>query len=299
MDYRRLILKLLTYIFVASIFVSLTYYLLGNWKSIEWSQYEFNYFYLLLSFVFYGISFFLGVRGWHLILIKMGESISFRRAFRILATSQLGRYIPGGIWYSVSRIHQSGRVNVCKSATAASLILETQFVVFGAVFYYMVLLLLPSGRTLAGLNLPAWLVVALLLLLFYPNWAQRIIMSIAKLLKKNIVVTRIRYIDFLKILLLYIIDWGFLGLAFLFLVTSVSGWIPNLAFYIAVSYMAAWLAGFLVLFAPGGLGIREAALTFLLSVCFPLPLAIMFSFLSRIWITVAELILAVVSLRSR
>ena len=105
------------------------------------------------------------------------------------------------------------------------------------------------------------------------------------------------YVDFLKILAVYLLSWGLQGLAFFFLVSTVKGWSIDIAFYLIGSYIAAWLVGFLVLFAPGGLGIREGTLSFLLEFCLPLPLAIALSLLARIWITLGELAIAVVALR--
>jgi uncharacterized membrane protein YbhN (UPF0104 family) len=47
--------------------------------------------------------------------------------------------------------------------------------------------------------------------------------------------------------------------------------------------------GFLAVFVPGGLGVREGILVLLLSLYFPLPVATLISIFSRLYISVVEL----------
>jgi uncharacterized membrane protein YbhN (UPF0104 family) len=230
--------------------------------------------------------------GWQNILSKMNQKLSYPISFRILATSVLGKYVPGGIWYSASRIYQANRYGIDKSATLASIALETQFTLLGAVFFYLLLLATPSAQSITGLSVPLWLILLLTVFLLYPHWTEFAMKLAFKILKRDLVFARLKYLDFLKLLSIYIASWGLQGLGFFFLVSSIAGLNTNIGFFLVASYLASWVIGFLVLFAPGGIGVREGALTFLLKFYFPLPVAIMFSFLSRIWITVAELILA-------
>lgn len=51
------------------------------------------------------------------------------------------------------------------------------------------------------------------------------------------------------------------------------------------------MAGFVVIIAPSGLGVREGMMSLMLSSFIVTPLAIAISFLSRVWITVFELIM--------
>jgi hypothetical protein len=56
------------------------------------------------------------------------------------------------------------------------------------------------------------------------------------------------------------------------------------------------MTGFIVIFAPGGLGIREGMMTLLLSPLVPTPLAIAISFMQRVWMTIFEVIIFFVGL---
>lgn len=56
-------------------------------------------------------------------------------------------------------------------------------------------------------------------------------------------------------------------------------------------YVMAWTVGFLSFIAPAGLGIREGALSFLLSTLLPEATAIFIALLSRFWYLTVELAL--------
>ena len=51
-----------------------------------------------------------------------------------------------------------------------------------------------------------------------------------------------------------------------------------------------FVAGFVVLITPGGLGVREGVMSLLLSAYMPLPLAIAVSLFSRLWFMAAEVL---------
>jgi uncharacterized membrane protein YbhN (UPF0104 family) len=54
-------------------------------------------------------------------------------------------------------------------------------------------------------------------------------------------------------------------------------------------FAGAWVIGFLSFLAPGGLGVREGILVYLLGFYLPSHVAIVVTLLSRLWVTAAEL----------
>jgi uncharacterized membrane protein YbhN (UPF0104 family) len=59
------------------------------------------------------------------------------------------------------------------------------------------------------------------------------------------------------------------------------------------------MTGFVVIFAPGGLGVREGMMTLLLSSIIPTPLAIAISFVARVWMTLFEIVVFFIGLLVR
>jgi hypothetical protein len=95
----------------------------------------------------------------------------------------------------------------------------------------------------------------------------------------------------------YGFTWMLLGIAFSLFVTAFVPAAVEQSRQIAGAVAASYLAGYLVLFAPAGIGVREGAMTGLLAAIpvIPLSAAVLISMLSRIWFTLAELLPLVVA----
>lgn len=90
--------------------VLVIFYFLGtalyrNWSQINFRQLHFNVPLLIVSILFLFIYFLLFVFGWELILKRLGVSLSFLKAIKIIFYSQIGKYLPGKIWVFVGRIY--------------------------------------------------------------------------------------------------------------------------------------------------------------------------------------------------
>jgi glycosyltransferase 2 family protein len=94
----------------------------------------------------------------------------------------------------------------------------------------------------------------------------------------------------LRLLLLSVLSWIFYGIAYALFIGSLTPIrltdVPLLAGVNALSF----LAGYAALVAPGGLGVREAAMTGLLLPLLPTGVAALVSVASRLWTIAAELI---------
>ncbi len=90
----------------------------------------------------------------------------------------------------------------------------------------------------------------------------------------------------------YLLLWGCCGLAFFLFIKSLSPveW-SQLPVIIGI-YATAWTIGFLSFITPSGLGVREGMLSLLLTVYLPPATATLVALLSRLWSTLAELVLA-------
>ena len=81
------------------------------------------------------------------------------------------------------------------------------------------------------------------------------------------------------------------GIAFFFLINSVI----SIPFYtiigVAGAYILATMSGAIALFAPAGLGVKEGILVLILQLYIPLSIAVLISFMARIWVSLVEIIL--------
>jgi hypothetical protein len=221
--------------------------------------------------------------------------VKYQVAYRGYFLSQLGKYLPGGIWVVPGRAIALSRSGVHPVASSTASITEAVFLLVTAIvlslpYSFYVDLHMQSAGWLSSL---AVLVMALVLLLsamkgatFRPK-LQRIgfDFSSSSLGGKQIA----------AVLATYVLFWLLTGVGFSLLVTSLhpvslSSWPPLMA-----AFCMAWTVGFLAFLTPAGLGIREGALALFLSPLLPAPVPSVIALLARVWWTVAEGILIAVA----
>ena len=94
-----------------------------------------------------------------------------------------------------------------------------------------------------------------------------------------------------------VLFWSIVGLGFRQLVIAVNVDAAHLSWLQSTSiFTLAWGAGFVIIFAPAGLGVREVALTYLLGSVLPAGEALSVALLSRLWWIVTETIYIFISL---
>ncbi|MDE6776327.1 MAG: hypothetical protein K2J25_00150, partial [Oscillospiraceae bacterium] len=101
------------------------------------------------------------------------------------------------------------------------------------------------------------------------------------------------YSDMLKIVVLFIANWLVAGSGFFMLVHAIYPVTASQWLYIGGIYGLSTIIGILALFAPSGIGVREGILTAGLLLIMPEEYAVTISLLSRLWQTVAEIILVI------
>lgn len=67
--------------------------------------------------------------------------------------------------------------------------------------------------------------------------------------------------------------------------------VPGFLWKAAGAFSGAMVLGFLAVIVPGGLGVREGVLVFLLSSSMPLPVTTLVALLYRLWFTLVEVVL--------
>ncbi len=86
----------------------------------------------------------------------------------------------------------------------------------------------------------------------------------------------------------YLIGWAVYGAAFYCLIRGAGFDAPPVV--AAASFAGAYLVGYIAVFAPAGIGVREAALVSVLDPVLGLEASLAVALLQRVWITAAELV---------
>jgi uncharacterized membrane protein YbhN (UPF0104 family) len=227
-----------------------------------------------------------------LLSVNTGEwRPSFLSMFTIFTVSQLGKYIPGSIWHFAARINAYKDNALSNKKTAQAMIIENLWLVTGAAAFGVVFLSLNhtvmDGATLLPVEFPEWLwsLLPYLVLIF---WIAGLF-----LLDKRYP-TSSKGITISRVLLLLLIQsgiWLSLGVSYYLLFLNAG---TNDLFLILGGYALSWIAGYLVIFAPGGIGVRETVQVFLFSTISTPQQVVIISLMHRMVYTIVEVLLGLV-----
>jgi uncharacterized membrane protein YbhN (UPF0104 family) len=227
------------------------------------------------------------VVGWRRILSSLGIHIPFRVALQAEMVSMLAKYVPGGVWTPAARVLALRRFGVLDTPLVlASIALEAVLSALAGVLVFTVSLAL-----VASVDAPlAPLLVfgGACAVLVHP----RIFRPVASRLLRPFGATSVpalRYRTTLGLLGFYACTWPLGGVALFFLLRAVGGdpdvtAIPFLGGTSAVGAIVAVLA----VFAPSGLGVREASMYGLLLAVVSEGVALGATVLNRLAITLVE-----------
>ena len=272
-----------------------------NWSKVRNYQWELDYPLLVISFLLFGLVYFYLIRIWLSLLSKLGSSLSFWKMLKIWFLSNLGKYLPGKVWTVVGTIYLLEKEGVPKRKGLTTAIIGQALSVLSALLLSFILLGYTLYEKIFSKNplvffLAVFFSIAVFIFITYPKLLEMVINFGLRLVKKEGISLELKAKDLLLYLIYYTLSWLLFGLAFMFFVKSVTPVEWNLYFSLTGAFAFSLTIGFLAVFVPGGLGVREGILVLLLSLYFPLPVATLLSIFSRLWISLVEIGGALVSL---
>lgn len=241
---------------------------------------------------------FLSASAWCLWLeFFAGKRCNRREALRVYAKANIGKYLPGNVMHYAGRNLFAGRLNLSQKQIAAATLSEIAGLVFAAFFMGAVLAYSEMCRAIEAVmqnlqkayepvTLKLILIFAVILgltalaviFIFKAVRKQRYNIQNGKIkndeIRNNKIkngVTGTSKIDtflktFLAVFFIYAAVLTVLGLIFVLLYWYWGGSLNGTGIrVITAAYIISWILGFAVPGAPGGIGVREMALTLLLS----------------------------------
>lgn len=248
--------------------------------------------YLIAALGCYVVGYIVQISAWIMIMRYLNAPLTFAQAWQGYLLAFLPRYIPGVVWGYLSRnewLAQKCGIGYATSSVASLLevttLLLTAFSI--AAIYWVALPLRFLVASVCGLLLVLnwWLIPLLIQRLGKEHWQ-----------------VQPKHPQFLLLWLigngLYFFFWGLQGAAILFVNTALGIPHPLMLTTSIFSASLAWSIGFLVLFVPAGLGIRETTLATLLNRYGAVPLgqANNLAIFSRLLLIGAELCLVILIL---
>jgi len=289
------------YIYIVGIILGLVLLLLQIIKGITGLKNQFLTLYypiqMIFSFFFIALAMGLQIISWNLLMNSVGLIIPFSKIFKGYLFSFIPRYVPGTIWGYLGRsewllqnynipytLSNFGSILEIIASITANIILigfyylyeQNHFSLFFCLFLIVITPIIVGLIIKIMLNNP-------FLEKFLVRHTSSIIIKSPKLVNWYIAT------------MIFIIHWLLYGLALSYLASSfglISALNIEKILIMSANYALSWLIGFLIIFAPSGLGFREYALTCLLTVYlgFTIAQASIFSVTTRLITAITELL---------
>jgi len=281
--------KFLQYIIILVIFIFIGKYLYNSWNEISNYSWEINILLLILSYFFLFLFFIITPIGWRLILKHLKEKLNYKKTIKYWFLSQLGKYIPGKIWFVLGRIYYCKKEGISIKNSFASMTLETALNAFASLIIFLLSLLFwTEGKEQF---LPLVILVPIALIFLHPKIFIGLLNFGLKIIKKKPININIRYKDILFLTSLFCVFWIIQGFAFSLFVSVIYPIEISLYPILIGIFAVAWILGFISIFTPGGLGVREGVIAFLLSFYISPGIAIVIALAARLWVTLGEIIM--------
>jgi uncharacterized membrane protein YbhN (UPF0104 family) len=224
---------------------------------------------------------------WWRIIGALGGAASRREVCTWYLLGNLGKYVPGGLWPLVGRSELAARGGLDRAVAYNSVALS-----MGATYLCAGLvsaLLLPFVLlTRAPLDAPLWVLglVPAGLVVLHPAILGRLLRIAGRVLGDGAAPVVPPWLTSVGLVLRHAPPWLAIAVATWFVARTFTPDAPILL--VLFAGIVSWVIGFVVIFVPGGIGVREAAFTAIASVAMPPEVAATVAIVSRLVFMAAD-----------
>lgn len=305
--WRHWLVEIVKYLLIIAVIYFAGRKLIDNWNEVIAYRWSLNPLLLAASVAAHLLTLLFMAKVWCLLIAGFGHPVGLSHAFKISYIANLGRYIPGKIWPVFGMLYLAKRINVNEEAAVASWGLAQMFTIPAsllvgllAVIIHPELVSAEVGTMLTGGAYTAAAVIfgLSILMVVVPDRAMWVFNLLLRIFRRPQVTFRVSAKTALTVYASYFVCWVFFGFSFWLFLHGVIDQ-PSIPAVAGIgAFVIAYQVGYLVLFAPGGLGVRELILTGVLAAWLG-PAAAGIAVAARLWNMVSEIIAALISLKIR
>lgn len=288
---KKKIFSIFKWLWLVLVLAAAGYYFYRNWEQVINLISQISAWRIVLSlvlliigkmFLVLLVQYSVNSEGWH---PKYIETLG------IYGLSSLGKYIPGGIWQFVGRFGVYKVNGLSGKASTRAMILENIWLLGSAVAIGVIGVFLTRFDLIAGLlNLPnhQWLAI-LFTILALGLWII-VLKIVHKTMRRHTAenIPSIFVVAGVGLLLWTLIGGSFFVMFHDFPFSAAPLFIGG--------YAVSWAVGYIAVFAPGGLGVREAALAFVFSNIASVEMIAVYAAMNRIIWVIAEVLFGLVGM---
>ena len=232
---------------------------------------------------------------WRAVMRMLGARLGVADAFGLFFVSQLGKYVPGGVWNVVAAGELGADLRVPRRTSVSAMMVALLISVVSGLVVAAPALLLSSGATAYAW---AWALVPLLAALLIPPVLDRLLGVAMKLLRREPIEHDLSWRGVLVAVIWSLCGWLLAGLQVWILAVGLGAGPGLTTIGLSVGgYALAWVVGFLFLVAPAGVGAREVVLIAVLGGVAGSATVLAVALLSRVLLTVADVFASLTGLR--
>ena len=227
---------------------------------------------------------------WVTMIVARSHNVRHRNAMSWYFTGQLGKYVPGGIWPIVGRAELAVRNGIPRIDAYASTGLSLVTTYAAAVVTIGIGAAATTGHRLIAI------LIAIALMAAYASFSQPSLRAVIIRVASRISSSASSLTDpqrLVRLTVLHIPAWLLMSLSTSVTATAFGAdiGIADMLFITTTS----WLAGFVVVGVPGGIGVREAVFTSLAGGIIGTPMAVSLALMSRVVFIAVDLSGALIS----
>ncbi|MCK0116274.1 methyltransferase domain-containing protein [Isoptericola sp. S6320L] len=243
---------------------------------------------LVLSVLFVGAT----LLSWRAVLADLGSRLGARSAVSVFGISQLGKYVPGGVWNIVAAAEVGADHGVPRRRTMTATAVATGVgVVSGAVVGVVALPFL-AADALGPWAWTLWLLPAVVVLLL-PPVLNRLLGVALRLARRAPLDRPLSWTGLGAAAAWAVLGWVLAGVQVWLLATGLGMATGVRTLALAVGgYALAWMVGFLLVVVPAGAGARELVLLAVMAGTVPHAELLLVVLVSRVLVTLADLAFA-------
>lgn len=263
---------------------------------------SFNPWYVLLALLFCLLSYLVDAVIWKSVIsTQVGhDKIGIREIMAILYTSGLFRYVPGRVWIYATQFALFKKYGITRSRVIAiNAVCMIDLMITSLYFGLIYLAMFPGGVSVSVVVLAA--VLLLLLNMLYVCY-NSVLMNRLLALAGRITNTKIQPIYISATVLvgtqaLSILGWLLTGVAAYLLAVGIGlPIIPRDTVSVIASLSLSWMAGYLSVVTPAGLGVREGVMLLILKPVLAVQTALVLPIATRVLLLISEGFLGMLAL---
>lgn len=282
---RKKVVNILKWLWIAATITGAGFYFYTNFNEISVHLSSVSLIRLGLSFLFLLLGKLLVADITRLSMKQINHNMTYLEAITITSVTQLGKYLPGGIWHFAGKFGVYKARGIPGKKATQAMIWENGWLLSSAAVIGGFTLLITSKETVCSFlpfickkNIAGTSAVLIPIL-----WISVMLIFERVFFKKK----NIRITDFMVTMTEQILVWISFGLSLWMVFPPSSVSFANILGVFSIS----WVAGYAAVFAPGGIGIRELLLTMLLGNLFSNFEVTTYATLHRVLWVIIEVIL--------